>query len=83
MCEESIKPPALYPTDFGTTLTTILYNTYGLTPEAISHDNCCTIYLSLVRLVDMLLDSDEVIWTSLDEVNKDSDSDTECDSDSD
>ena len=36
MLEESVRPPALYPDDFGTAATTILRNTFGLAPTGIT-----------------------------------------------
>ena len=78
MLEESVRPPALYPDDFGTAATTILRNTFGLTPTGITHDNCHSIYLSLVCLVDRLIESGVTIC-SLDVVT----SDLECIDDSD
>ena len=76
--EESIKPPALYPEDFKTAVTGILCSTYGLTPVGITHDNCRSIYLALVRLIDRLVDRGVTICSSIDEITTD-----ETDSDSD
>lgn len=77
MLEESIKPPALYPGDFETAITNILSETYGLTPAGISHDNCRTLYLCLVCLVDRLVGSGEIICPSLDEINTETDDDSD------
>jgi len=51
MLEESCKLPPLYPDTFGTVAAAILKDIIGLTVH-VTHNNCCNVYKSLVRVID-------------------------------
>ena len=77
MLEESRKPPPLFPDSFGTVAATILRKMFGLTVSGISHDNCCNIYKSLVRVIDRLVDDGMTICATIDNTTDDVDSDSD------
>ncbi|XP_065887587.1 uncharacterized protein [Dysidea avara] len=55
MLNESSSSPTFYPDDFKTSATTILQSALGLTHGGITHDNCRNVYLTLVELIDELV----------------------------
>jgi len=75
MLEESRKPPPLYPDSFGTVAAAVLQDTFGLTVCGITHDNCCNIYKSLVRVIDRLIDDGMTICSTIVDITDDADSD--------
>ena len=55
MMEESRAPPKFFPDDFKTSAEIILSSTLGLTVDSIVHENCCRVYLKLVKLISSLI----------------------------
>ena len=58
MLNESTPPPKFYPADFNTSATLILHHTFGMTTDGITHENCRSIYLRLVQLINELVSRD-------------------------
>lgn len=55
MLNESTAPPKFYPADFHISANLILKHTFGLSVNGISHENCQSIYLRLVQLINELV----------------------------
>ena len=80
MLNESTNPPKFYPADFNLSATLILTQTFGITTDGITHENCRNIYLRLVTLINALLTRDVPICSVFtDPTDLDTDSDTNSD----
>ena len=76
MLEESCKLPPLYPDTFGTVAAAILKDIIGLTVH-VTHNNCCNVYKSLVRVIDWLVDDGVTICSTIENITDDTDRDSD------
>lgn len=65
MREKSKEPPRLVPGDFEESATVTLYSYFGLSVPDISHNNCRSIYLKLVRVIESLVDNGVTFCSSI------------------
>jgi len=71
MLNESRLPPPFYPDDFKVSASAILQSTLGLTQSGITHDNCRNVYLTLVLLIDELVDRGITICSNFSAISSD------------
>jgi len=80
--DESKSPPKLFPPDFNISAGIILRRAIGITVCDITHENCRSVYLRLVKLINALVYRGIPVCSAFTPSDTDSDLDTNSDTDS-